>query len=76
MLHSKCDGRAAALQVAVKQVKKEKKEKDEMDLLHNEIIIWEQLKHPNLVRLVDVRAPRCRRRVPHARLHMCQTNLL
>ena len=25
-----------------------------MDLLHNEITIWEQLKHPNLVQLIDV----------------------
>jgi len=38
--------------VAVKQMTKEKGIK--MDLLHNEIMIWEQLKHPNLVQLIDV----------------------
>lgn len=38
--------------VAVKKMTKEKGIK--MDLLHNEIMIWEQLKHPNLVQLLDV----------------------
>ena len=37
---------------AVKQI--QKKSEVPMELLHNEITIWEQLKHPNLVRLLDV----------------------
>ena len=47
-------GGSAAMgeQVAVKQVPKESGVK--MELLHNEITIWEQLHHPNLVRLLDV----------------------
>ncbi len=38
--------------VAVKQVPKESGVK--MELLHNEITIWEGLRHPNLVALLDV----------------------
>ena len=38
--------------VAVKQINKQGGLP--MELLHNEIMIWEQLKHPNLVRLLDV----------------------
>ncbi len=46
--------------VAVKTVDKDESTKSAaelraaLELLHNEITIWEQLKHPNLVRLLDV----------------------
>ena len=45
-------GVATGEQVAVKRVLKERGVK--MELIHNEITIWEQLKHPNLVQLLDV----------------------
>jgi len=42
-------------QVAVKKVRKHaESESVHMEMLRNEITIWEQLKHPNLVRLIDV----------------------
>ena len=45
-------GVSVGTSVAVKQIKKAGGLP--MELLHNEITIWETLKHPNLVRLLDV----------------------
>lgn len=47
-------GVAAGELVAVKQVEKDRSDEVALELLHNEITIWEQLQHVNLVRLLDV----------------------